>query len=113
MQHDSISAADRVNFAKSEGIDSALRDYVETERALEKVPNNKRDLQILLEAPRAQRFDVPKLDITLRDWQVDLLARLNCQLFLRRFFLCSGLPGSGKTTFTSYLEQNFEGGTLN
>ena len=79
MQHDSIRAADRVNFAKSEGIDSALRDYVGTGEALEKVPNVKRDLQILLEAPRAPKFDVPKLDFTLRDWQVDLLARLNCQ----------------------------------
>ena len=105
MQHDNISAADRVNFAKSEGIDSALRDYVETGGALEKAPNIKRRRQTMLEAPRAPRFDVPKLDINLRDWQVDLLARLNCQPVSRRIFWCSGPSGSGKTTFTSYLEQ--------
>ena len=92
MQHDSVSAADRVNFAKSEGIDSALRDYVGTGEALEKVPNIKRCLQIMLDAPGSPRLDVPKLDITLRDWQVDLLARPNCQPVSHSFFCVRGLP---------------------
>ena len=78
------------------------------------MPSVRRGLEIMT-APSdpAVRFVPPRLNITLRPWQVRLLGQLNEMPDVRRIFWVNGPPKSGKTTFTRYLEQEYVGGIVN
>ena len=67
MQHDSISAADRVNFATFEGIDSALQGLCGDRGGTGEGTERQTGPSNTAGGPTGPRFDVPKLDISLRD----------------------------------------------
>ena len=110
------SSQELLEVASSSSIDVALAQYVSEGGDLSRVGPVQRGLQVLLAGPPpAPRWDPTPPEIVLRPWQTLLLSFLNSRPERRRIFWVYGEPGSGKTTFSSWLEQpsNYEGGVVN
>lgn len=96
--------------AHAEGVQSALKKYIEAGGAMEKVPMVQRGLEIMLapekKKPRWQHV-ADEQNIQLRAWQKDLIERLKQPPKQRRLFWICGPPGCGKTTFSNHLVKEF------
>ena len=110
------SSQDLLDVASNSSIETALSQYVSEGGDLARVGPVQRGLQLMLAGPPPGprwEAEVPQLD--LRPWQSLLLGYLNSRPERRRVFWVVGEPGSGKTTFSSWLDEpsNYEGGVLN
>ena len=107
------SSVDLVATAVNAGIPEALQEFIEGGGALQHVHGVRRGLEIMTASETTTRFVPPPLSLVLRPWQQYLWTKLNEVPKVRRIFWAWGVPRSGKTTFTRYLEQEYEGGIVN
>ena len=110
------SSQDLLDVASNSSIDNALNQFVQEGGDLARVGPVQRGLQVMLagHAP-GPRWEAETPVLALKPWQQLLLDFLNTRPERRRVFWVTGPPGTGKTTFTTWLEDasNYEGGILN
>ena len=102
--------------ASTSSIETALSQYVSEGGDLARVAPVQRGLQVMLAGPPpGPRWEAETPVLELRAWQQLLLDFLNTRPERRRVFWVVGEPGSGKTTFGTWLEDpsNYLGGVLN
>ena len=110
------SSQDLLDVASNSSIENALSQYVSEGGDLARVGPVQRGLQLMLAGPApGPRWEADAPVLELRPWQQLLLGYLNSRPERRRVFWVVGEPGSGKTTFSSWLDEpaNYEGGVLN
>ena len=110
------SSQDLLDVASNSSIETALSQYVSEGGDLARVGPVQRGLQLMLAGPPpGPRWEAEAPQLELRPWQTLLLGYLNSRPERRRVFWVVGEPGSGKTTFSSWLDEpsNYEGGVLN
>ena len=110
------SSQDLLDVASNSSIETALSQYVSEGGDLARVGPVQRGLQLMLAGPPpGPRWEAETPRLELRPWQQLLLDFLNSRPERRRVFWVVGAPGSGKTTFSTWLEDptNYEGGVLN
>ena len=110
------TSQDLLDVASTSSIETALSQYVQEGGDLARVGPVQRGLQVMLAGPPpGPRWEATCPQIELRPWQTLLLGFLNARPERRRVFWVFGEPGSGKTTFSSWLDEpsNYEGGVLN
>ena len=107
------TSVELVATAVSAGIPEALSDFLEGGGGLQHISAVRKGLEIMTAPEVTSRFVPPPLSITLRPWQNYLWEKLNEIPKVRRIFWAWGVPKSGKTTFTRYLEQEYAGGIVN
>ena len=108
------AAQELIATARDTGVQEALTEYIEGGGGLQHVSSVRRGLEIMI-APSDPpvRFVPPRLNIRLWPWQERLWAQLNETPEVRQIFWVSGPPKSCKTTFTRYLEQEYQGEIIN
>lgn len=107
----SPKARDLVDIAEADGIKVALNFFVDAGGPLEKVASIAKGLELLMKE-REPRWRVSPLRLTLYAWQQRVWDAVNVRPTPRQVFWCWGPPGTGKTSFTRYLEENLDGGVL-
>ena len=110
------TSQDLLDVASNSSIETALSQYVSEGGDLARVGPVQRGLQLMLAGPPpGPRWEAEAPQLELRPWQTLLLGYLNTRPERRRVFWVVGEPGSGKTTFSSWLDEpsNYEGGVLN
>ena len=106
------SSQDLLDVASTSSIETALSQYVAEAGDLARVGPVQRGLQVMLAGPPpGPRWEAETPRLELRAWQQLLLDFLNTRPERRRVFWVVGAPGSGKTTFSTWLEDptNYEG----
>ena len=87
------TAPELIETARSDGVHSALQDYVAQGGSLQFIPNLRRGLEIMTQpVETGPRFVPGRVNIVLRPWQEEHLRYLNDTPTVRRIFLVSGPP---------------------